>query len=313
MLERRTVILAKRETTYGTDPVMTGTDGILAYDVDIDIKGEVLAREVLRDSLSPLPHVIGMKEVSLSFKTELKGNGATGTAPNVPEIDPLLHACAFGTAAPAGTALVYNLKSAEANVGSTALKVYKDGNLHKITGARGTVRFRMEAGKYGVAEFELNGLYNAVAAATIPDLSGITGNKPPIVYNSSFQIAGFSPVCAACAIVLGNTVARVDDLNAAAGVDSFRISGRAPKMEFDAAAVVESSNPFWGDWAGEVVDTYSIQIGSVAGNKLLFSGYFQYESNKYGSADGVSKYDCVASLCSSDADSQNDEIQIKFL
>ena len=43
MLTRRTVILCKREAVYGTDSAMApSTDGVLAYDVDIDIKGEKL-------------------------------------------------------------------------------------------------------------------------------------------------------------------------------------------------------------------------------------------------------------------------------
>lgn len=312
MLTRRTVLLAARETAYGTDPAMTGSNGLLAYDVDMDIKGEVLMRDVLRDSLSPLPHVIGMKEVSLSFKTELKGNGVTGTRPNAPEIDPLLFGCAFGTASAEGTGITYSLQSAESSIGSASIKVYMDGNLHKITGCRGTMKMTLEAGKYGVCEWEFQGLYNAVSAATIPDIAGLTQNKPPIVYNASFQIGGFSPVCSALNIDLANNVIRRDDLNATYGVDSFRISGRQGKMEFTPDAVVESSNPYWGDWSGNVVDTYSIGVGSSTGNAIDIRGYFQIETNKYGDSDGIRTYDVSASLCSSDADAQNDELNITF-
>lgn len=315
MLTRRTVILAAEETTYGTDPAMTGSNGLLAWDVELDIKGEVLKRSVYRDTLSPLPNVIGMKEILVTFKAEMKGNGVTGTRPNVPELHPLLRGCAFGTASAVGTAITYNLVSSEDEISSTALKVYKDGNLHKITGARGTAKAVLEAGKYGVMEFEFSGLYNAVIASTIPDISGLTDNKPPIVYNSSFQIGGFSPVCSRMQVDLGNQVVRRDDLNATFGVNSFRIAAREPKIEFDVDAVVESSNPFWGDWAGEIVDTYSISIqGSVAntGNIIDMSGFFQYETNKYGDADGISTYEITATLCSSGSNSQNDELEVKF-
>lgn len=312
MLTRRTVILAEREATYGTDPAMTGTNGILAWDVEIDVIGEVLAREVQRDTLSPLPHVIGMKEVSVTFKTEIKGNGVTGTGANEPELDPILHGCGFATAEQVSSFLTYELQSAESTMGSTALKVYKDGNLHKIVGARGTVKVMLEAGKYGIAEVEMKGLYTPVIADTIPDVSGLTANKPPIVYNSSFQIAGFSPVCTKAEFDLGNNVVRRDDLNATYGVDSFRISSRAPKFNFTADAVVESSNPFWGDWSGDVVDTYGITIGATAGNMLVLEGFFQIETNKYGDQDGISQYDVAASLCSSDADSSDDEMKFKF-
>lgn len=313
MLTRRTVILAERESVYGTDPQMTGSNGMYAYDVELDIRGDVLARDILRDTLTPMAHVLGIKEIGVNFKTEIKGAGMTGTVPTLPEIQDLLSACGFDTGVYTGTTLVFSLVSAESNINSVALKVYKDGNLHKVTGARGKVKFNLEAGKYGVAEWALQGLYNAVIANTIPDLAGTPTTLPPIAYNASFQIAGFSPVSSKMAIDLGITVVRRDSLNAIAGVQSFRITGRKPTMEFDADAVVESSNPFWGDWIGNIVDTYSIQVGSTAGNMFKLNGYFEYETNKYADKDGVSSYECKAALISSDQNTSNDELTLTFI
>jgi hypothetical protein len=307
MLTRRTTILAIKEATYGTDPAMTGTNAILAWDVEMDVKGEVLAREFLRDTFTNMPHVIGMKEVALTFKTELKGSNAA------PDIDPLLVGVGFGTAVTTGTGLVYTLQSNEINVNSTAFRVYKDGNMHKILGARGSVKLTLEAGKYGIAEWSFSGLYDPVAAVANPDVSGLSQNKPPILYNSSFQIGGFSPVTSKLEIDLGNTVTRRDDLNATYGVRSFRISSRKPKMSFDADAVVEASNPFWGDWTGHIVDTYSISVGTPAGNRLIVSGYFEYETNKYADKDGISSYECNAALVSSGPDTQDDELSLKYI
>lgn len=312
MLTRRTVILSKRETAYGTDPVMTGTDGLLAFDVEFGSVGEILRRDVQRDTLSPMPTALGLQEQSVTFKTELKGSGVTGTGANAPEFDPLLHGCGFATAAIVGTSLLYNLVSDESSMGSASLKVYKDGNLHKITGARGTVRVNMDAGQFGVLEWEFSGIYNAVIADTIPDISGLSANLPPIVYNSSFQIGGFSPVATRLMLDVGNNVVRRDDLNATYGVDSFRISAREGKIEFDVDAVVESSNPYWTDWAASVVNTCSIDLGTTAGNKVRIDSIYNMEEVKYGDADGISTYDVTGSLVSSTPDTQNDEIAIKF-
>jgi len=314
MLTRRTVILAGREATYGTDPALGSTNAILAFDIDLDIKGEVLERDVLRDTLSRMPHVVGMKECSLSFKAELKGAGLTGTSPTAStDIGLLYSGCGFNTGVVTGTTLVYSLVSQESEMNSIAFKVEKDGNYHKVLGARGTVKFNLEAGKYGVVEFEFQGLYDPVTAGTIHDISGLTENKPPIVYNSSFQIAGFSPVCSAAEIDIAVGVVRRDNLNAQYGVEGFRLTSRKPMLNFNADAVVEASNPFWGDWEGEVVDTFGIQIGSDPGNIVMFTGHFQYESNKYGDQDGVSKYDCVAALVSSSSTSKDDELTITHI
>ncbi len=313
MLTRRTVILVKRETTAGTDPSMDpSVDGLLAYDVEFDVKGEKLERPVLRDTLSPMPHVIGMKECSLTFKAELKGVGATTNIGSW-ELDDLLSGCGFGTGAYVGTTTVYTLQSQESLLNSLAFRLNFDGNMHKMLGARGSVKFNLNAGKYGECEFSFMGLFNPVGTGTLYDLSSISNVKPPIVYNSSFQIAGFSPVTSAAEIDLANDVIRRDSLNATYGVSGFRITGRKPKLSFDADAVAESSNPFWGDWEGSIVDTFGIQVGSNATNIIKMSGFFAYDSNKYGDQDGVRKYDCEASLVSSDVNSQDNELTITLV
>lgn len=313
MLTRRTVVLAKRETTYGTDPAMApSTDGVLVYDLDFEINGEKLERPVLRDSLSPMPHVIGMKECSLKFKAELKGMGTTTSIGSF-ELDDLLSGCSFNTGVYTGTTTVYSLVSAEDSMGSVSFIVNLDGNMHKILGAKGTVKFNLAAGKYGECEFDFKGLFNPISSGTLYDLSAISNVKPPIVYNSSFQIGGFSPVCSQAEIDLGVNVVRRDSINATYGVAGFRITGRKPVLNFDADAVAESSNPFWGDWEGSIVDTFGIQIGSNATNIIKMNGYFAYDSNKYGDQDGIRKYDCKASLISSSVNSQDDELTITFI
>lgn len=319
MLTRQTVLWCAKETTYGTDPAMTGTNALLAWDINPDIKGDVLLREILRDTLSPISHVIGLKEVELSFKTEMRGIGAhPGTAANIAsfELDRLLNGCSFNTGTISGTAITYALISNDSSIGSLSFYVHigdsNAGLRHKVSGARGTVKFNLEAGKYGVAEWTFKGLYNAVVSATLPGLAGVSSLQPPIVYNSSFQIAGFSPVCSSAEIDMGVDVVRRDSLNSTTGVHSMRIVNRTPKLNFDADAVVESSNPFWGDWDGSVIDTFGINIGTNAQNTCIMTGYFQYDQPKYGDADGVRKYDIEASLCSSNATTGNDEILIKF-
>jgi hypothetical protein len=307
MLTRKSAIRVALETTAGTDPA-SGFSTLLAWDIEPDIKGEVLKRDMLRNTLSNVGHVVGIQESAVNFKTELKSGGGSGT---VPEMDLLLQSVGFGTAAHSGTEdIVYSLKSDEADLKTLSLYIYKDGNKHKVTGARGNLRFVMEAGKYGICEWEFRGKYNAVVAETAP--TAAAGVTPPVMYNSSFQIAGFSPVSSRAQIDLQNNISRRDDLNATAGVDSFRLTTREPKFEFDADAVVESSNPFWGDWSGAVVDTFAIQAGTNDGSIVKLTGYFQYDSAKYADKEGVSVYECVATLVSSDASTSNDELTVTF-
>lgn len=313
MLTRRTVILAKRETTYGTDPAMApSTDGVLVYGVDLDIKGEKLERAVVRDSLSPMPHVIGMKSCVLKFKAELKGMGTTTSIGNF-ELDDLLSGVGFDTGVYTGTSTVYTLQSQESLMSTVSFIVNIDGNMHKILGCKGNMKLNMQAGKYGECDFEFQGLYNPIGSGTLYDLSGISNVKPPVVYNSSFTIGGFSPVTAKAEIDLGNQVARRDSLNATYGVSGFRITDRNGSLSFDADAVAESSNPFWANWEASTVAAWSMQVGSNATNIIKASGYYAVETQKYADDNGVRKYDLKAGLCSSSVNSQNDEVLITFV
>lgn len=93
-LTRRTVILAKLETTPGVDAVPDGTNAILCNSgVTITPQADVLERDVLRDTLSPTGSVIGAKTLDFEFTAELKGGGLNGAVLRAPEYDALLQSC----------------------------------------------------------------------------------------------------------------------------------------------------------------------------------------------------------------------------
>lgn len=312
MLTRRTVVWQTRETTYGTDPAMTSADGIEIYDVNIDLKGEKLERPALRDSISNIQHVIGMKECELTFKTSLKGMGAVTSVGSL-EVADLLSGCSFNTGVYSGTTTVFSLVSAENQMNSVAFRVFlDDANSHKITGARGTVKFNLNAGKYGEAEWKFNGLYNSVTAATTPSVV-LSSVVPPVIYNAGFQIGGFSPVSSSAEIDLGIDVVRRESLNATQGVHSFRVTGRKPMLKCDLDAIAESSYPVWANWEANVVATFALTAGSSPTNIIKFGGYFQSVQPKYGDSDGVRTYDLEAALVSSIPSSSNDEFSITFI
>ena len=94
-LTRRTVVQAVAESVYGTDPG-TGYTGLLARTgTQIQVQGDQITRDTLRDTLSPRGHVIGLKGQTITLPLELRGAGMTGSTLNVPELDALLKACSM--------------------------------------------------------------------------------------------------------------------------------------------------------------------------------------------------------------------------
>src|SRR4051812_25137269 len=98
------LLLAKIETTYGTDPVPVASANLIAVTkagVKFDAKFDHLTRSILDGTLGKAAGSNVLPEVSLSFDVEIRGNRTTGAvadisagaSANAIEIDALLQAC----------------------------------------------------------------------------------------------------------------------------------------------------------------------------------------------------------------------------
>lgn len=308
MLTRRTVLLAKTETTYGTDATPTTTsNALLVSEPTIKITGEVLDRDYLRDSLSPMAPIIGMKEAEIDFVTELKGSGAAGVAPI---IGVLFKGCGMAETITTSASVTYAPQSNEANVGSLTIYFYRDGNLHKLTGARGSFALTLEAGKYAKLKFNFKGLYNAVSASACPSVTISESTAPVPVYGTSTTWGTYSPIASNLSVEYGNEITRIESINAAAGVDSFRISARKPQGKMSLAAIVEATHPVWADWASSTVRALVSTLGAVAGNIVTISAPKCVPTSvDYGDDAGVTTYD-LPFLLTKNADAGDDELKI---
>lgn len=89
------LMLAKAETTYGTDPtpILAG-NSVLATDVTIKSPGENAVHDGTGPFADPLFAVPGMTNFDIEFKLPLCGNGKDGTsAVRTPAMNPILEAC----------------------------------------------------------------------------------------------------------------------------------------------------------------------------------------------------------------------------
>lgn len=98
LLSRRTLLLAKIEATPLIDALPSHlTDALLVEDPQFSTDLQVLERNFARDDLSPMAHVIGRKLASMTFTTELKGNGKvqSGDLNDAPMVAKLMQACGY--------------------------------------------------------------------------------------------------------------------------------------------------------------------------------------------------------------------------
>lgn len=93
LLSRKKTVLAKIESTYGTDPTPVAANAILVKNFNISpLDSELIGRDLYRSYLGNSQQLIVDSKVSLDFEVELAGSGTRGVAPGW---GPLLKACAF--------------------------------------------------------------------------------------------------------------------------------------------------------------------------------------------------------------------------
>lgn len=316
MLTRKGVILAKSEVTYGTDPTPTvAANAILIKDMDIKPTGAVIERDFLRSSLSPFKFVRGLREVDVTFKTEIKGTGTAGSLPATGWEGVLFKSCGMRETITTGTSVVYTPLSS--SFPSCTLYAYKDGIYHKITGCRGTFKLRFEVGKYVEAEWTMKGLYAAPTDAT-PAAQTFSSVVPPVVLAAGLTIIGppdtpatYSPVATVLEIDINNSLASRKSINATDGIVEQIITGRTPQGSLDPETVTEATHPFWTAWSAG--NDYALNIGpigSTAGNILSVDApVIQYQDISYADRDGLLTYSVPFRCAGDDGD---DELVITF-
>lgn len=308
-IKRRSLILAKTETTYGTDPTPTGaSNAILTMDCNIKEFFPPVERDVQIASMSRKPSLGAMKYSEVTFKTELVGSGAVGTAPR---LGALFKACAMSETVSAGSSVIYTPNSSP--LASVTLYVYLDGLRHIVTGAIGTWKLTAEAGKQAMLEMTIRGLWSTPTdtALATPTFES-TVDAPPIVKSSSLTWnANAALVAKMLEIEIGNNIAMRPSVNAATALAGFHISDRKPKFSFDP----EAESVATVDWRTDVLTTpraLSMIIGATAGNICtLTMPKANITELEYGDREGVLVQNVKGEI-TANSSGGDDELTIKF-
>lgn len=154
-------VFAAIETTYGAAATIAGANwaearnvNITPFEAQVTDRGIVLPHKGRKAGLASVPNV------KLSFDIALAPSGTAGTAP---KWSPMLRGCGWAETIVATTSVTYNLVSA--NEEALTLVYFDADNKHTITGARGTVSFKLSRG-IPMMSFSFTGIYNAPVVAS---------------------------------------------------------------------------------------------------------------------------------------------------
>lgn len=307
---RKQIMLAKTESTYGTDAVPTGVaNAMLVGNLQATpLEADQITRNNEQPYLGARPVTHVGTRMRLTFEVELAGSGAAGDAP---KFAPLLLACGMAETLSASTSATYAPISAAEP--SLTMHYHMDGQRHAMVGARGTWTLRFNAQRYPVIAFDFLGIYANPASASDPTPT-FTGFQTPLEANSTntptFNLHGETGlVMHELEVTWGATVVHRDLV----GDTSVQITDRSVggRVVIDAPAI--SDKDFFTAAKDDTPGNFQIVHGTTSGNIATVNGassQLQVIAPNYGDRDGNATLEMGLLLRPTSAG--NDELTLVF-
>ena len=267
-LHRKRSLLAKIESSYGTDPTATGSANYVEV-VDLEIEpvaSDEVEQETIRPYAGNYPVLLANTRVNVTFDVEMSGSGSAGTAPKYGAI---LKACGLSETVVSSTSVTYAPVTTPSD--SVTLFVNYDGIRHKVTGARGTFSISCEVNAIPRISFSLTGIFNAPTDTALPTVT-VSNQASPLIFKngstSNFAIFGFAAALQSWNLDFNNEVIYRELVG---GTKEVLITDRRPS----GTAVIESpalsAHNFFTDYTGTSTGTNTWLHGTTAGNKITVS------------------------------------------
>lgn len=308
LLFRNVAVLAKIETTYGTDATPVGTtNAILVSEVTVKpMEMQTVDRKLIRPFLGNSEQLPTQIYNGAEFSVELAGSGTAGTAP---AIGTLLRACGFGETIVASTSVTY--APVTNNHESVTLYLNLDGVLHKSLGARGNVSLSLKNNERPMAKFTFSGLFVPVTDAVAGTIT-LSAWKKPLPCNRintpTFTLHGYAAGLDDLQIDMANDVQYRALIG---GQEYVRIVDRKPKGSVSMEAVKVADKDWWTSIKNATTGVLNMVHGLTAGNILEINApNVQIHTPSYADQNGIAMLSGQLSL--SPGASGNDEISLAF-
>ena len=287
-LTRKKFLIAKIESTYGTDPTpVGGSNAIQVTNLEVTpIESDNVQAAAYQGFIgnSTRATLVANKRVSVTFDVELAGSGTAGTAP---AFGPLLKSCGLSETIVSSTSVTY--AGVSSSFDSATIYCFYDGTRHKITGARGSVSFNFTAGQFAVASFNFIGIYNA------PDGTALSGNFTVANQAAALEVNDTNMTTAT---FHGVTSARIESLDLAlnneliyketASNKEVIITNRAPGGTAVIEAPAVGTTDYFAKAVGVTTASSSLVLGATAGNIVtLTAAQTDITGVTYGDTNGV--------------------------
>ncbi len=282
LLRRRQVLVAKTETTTGTDITPGASDGVfVVYDPKYEPDIPMIGRPAL-SSFESLTSVPGPRSAKVSFDVDYSGLGGSG----VPAwASVFLPACGMGAA----TSQVYTFNSSSASTVSTiTIVLYENTRRRVITGCMGDFTINLKNGEPGRVHFEFVGVIGADTDAAAPTPTYPTVKPPRWANASAITFGSYSPLVSTAEIKAGNNVILRPDASKTAGWRSAMITSREAGGTFDPEATLVADRDWFSIHTTPTEEALAIVTGVTANNIMTIAApKAQIIARPGGDRDGV--------------------------
>jgi len=303
---KKTLLAAKKESSYASAATLAGTDAVLATEVSIEpVAATVLDRNTIDGKFGSRPFIQTNTHVSLTATIEATPSGTAGQSPDYKD---LLLGCGLvesSTASQNVFAPETNLETAD----SLTIGVYIDGSLHKLTGARGSFTYQIEAADTPKFVFNFLGLYNAPTATAI--LTPTYAQLAPVVANSTnttaFQLHSYAGSLQSFSFEQNNNLYYSELVGSSKTV---RITDRASSGSVSIESVGLGTKNYYSIVNSTATGNLTHQHGQTTGNKITFTAaQTQLETIGQGENEGYQMLDIGYRAL---PNSGNDDFELKF-
>jgi hypothetical protein len=306
LLARKKILLAKEETTAGTDAAPTGAaNAFVTRNLSVTpLEGDTVGRNLDQAVLGNELQIQVGQYVTVEFEVEVAGGGAAGTAP---KYGTLFKSCGFVETINAGVSVVYAPTSTVANFKTQTLHFYHDGQRHTVVGARGTFTIDMTPGTIPAYKFMFMGLYVTPTSVADPALT-LTGWQVPLAVNKT-NTPTFS-FHSTSGPMYGFTFDLANDLQYqnVVGSESIQLVDRAPVGTIAIEAPALGSKNWFTTALASTTSSLQLVHGTAAGNIVQFDApAVEVFSPRYGESAGISTIEMNLAFVPS---SGNDEFTI---
>ncbi len=304
---RLRALLAKDESTYGSDPTATGSaNAILCTELSIEpIQSDEVSRELIRSYLGNYDTLLANTRAQVTITVELSGSGSKGTAP---QYAPLFTSCGLSQTVASGTSVTYAPVST--GFDSCTIVYNADGIQHKLTGCRGTYSLNCEVGSIPTITFVMTGLYNAPTDVTMPTCT-FQNQADPVVFKqgntSAFQFQGFAGALQSFTFDMNNEIVYRELVG---GTKEVILNNRAPAGTVQIENVALSAKNYFTNATSNISGNNTFQHGQSDGNKVTVTmPKANITAPQYASVDDIDMLDLAYTAV---PNSGNDEISLVF-